>query len=183
MVKCQKNFFYHRIWHLGSSSGNNTLVKGDYFPIFVGTVTPHGQQPHVRGGRSHLVLTVHSAVCLGQAGLLLPELPIPQLHLEEDSPTAPCTSPPKEAIFQDAFTGIQREKNSPVQEAPGSSEVGDLPSPSGLPGGPITSHLSHWVINRNTSLPVDHPDCHTHACECCVLSPSVLSASLQPPRL
>ena len=42
MVKCQKKFFYYIIWHLGSSSGNTILVKGDYFPIFVGTVTPRG---------------------------------------------------------------------------------------------------------------------------------------------
>lgn len=94
------------------------------------------------------------------------EPPTPQLQLKEDAPTGPCTSPPKEAISR-IFTWDLCSGEQPVQEAPDSSEVGD----PGLHASGLSEDPSHLTSpsepNRNTSLPVDHPGCHTHVCTLC----------------
>ena len=134
---------------------------------------PHvAWQPYGRGSRPHLVLTVHRVVCLGQAGLLLSELPTLQLHLEEDAPTAPCTQSTQGSNLPRHLHWDHRE-NSPVQEAPDSSEVGDLPSCSGLSGGPITSQLSQLSHQQKHKPPSWSPKL-SYPCVCvwCAQSPS-----------
>ena len=106
-----------------------------------------------------------SRLTLLQADLPSPEPPTPQVHQAADALRAPCAPvhPGKESSpLRHPNHGTYADE-SVAQEAPGPGPARDLPSPTRFSGGPIEPHISpNWVINRNTSLPLNLPNCDAH---------------------